>query len=205
MSRAQSGIGQGAAAAKRGFDILFSAIGLVLTFWLIVLGWIAATLDTRANGFYTQNRVGQHGKVFKVVKLRTMRPGTNIDSTVTVQNDPRVTNVGWVLRRTKIDELPQLFNVLIGQMSFVGPRPDVPGFADQLRGEDRVVLTVRPGITGPATLRYRNEESLLASQDDPERYNIEVVYPEKVRLNREYIENYSFFKDFRYIWKTLFG
>ena len=105
----------------------------------------------------------------------------------------------------KIDELPQLFNVLIGQMSFVGPRPDVPGFADQLKGNDRIILTVRPGITGPATLKYRNEEELLASVTDPEEYNAEVVFPDKVRLNREYVENWSFARDIRYIWATIWN
>jgi lipopolysaccharide/colanic/teichoic acid biosynthesis glycosyltransferase len=126
-------------------------------------------------------------------------------SFVTVSGDSRVTRLGWVWRKLKIDELPQLFNVLMGQMSFVGPRPDVPGFADQLKGKDRIILTVRPGITGPATLKYRNEEELLASVTDPEKYNAEVVFPDKVRLNREYVENWSFARDIRYIWATIWN
>jgi len=110
-----------------------------------------------------------------------------------------------LFRKTKLDELPQLIHVLLGQMSFVGPRPDVPGYADKLEGDDRIVLTVRPGITGPATLKYRDEESLLAAQEDPEPYNNEILWPDKVRLNREYVENWSFWRDLYYIGRTVLG
>lgn len=130
-------------------------------------------------------------------------PGINTN--VTTDKDPRITRLGRFFRKTKIDELPQLINVFLGQMSFVGPRPDVPGFADKLTGDDRIILTVRPGITGPATLKFRDEEKLLAAQSDPERYNREVIYPEKVRLNREYVENYSFWQDIKYIFQTILG
>ena len=126
-------------------------------------------------------------------------------TTVTTDNDPRITPLGKLFRKTKIDELPQLLNVLVGDMSLVGPRPDVPGFADKLEGEDRIILSVRPGITGPATLKYRNEEEILAAQEDPERYNLEVIYPDKIKINREYVEHYSFAKDLRYILHTLTG
>ncbi|MFB4202409.1 sugar transferase [Arhodomonas sp. KWT2] len=180
-----------------------AGFGLLFTGWLIVLAWLAATVDTRANGFFTQDRVGRHGRVFRVVKIRTMRPSRTVDTTVTTRDDPRITSLGRSLRRTKIDELPQLWNVLLGHMSFVGPRPDVPGYADVLKGADRVILSVRPGITGPATLKYRDEEMLLAAQEDPEAYNREVIYPDKVRLNREYVENWSFRSDLRYIWWTV--
>lgn len=190
------------AAGKRGFDVVFSAFGLILTGWVIVLAWVAATLDTRANGFFTQRRVGQRGKPFTILKIRTMRSG-GAASSVTVSGDSRVTRLGWIWRKSKIDELPQLLNVLMGQMSFVGPRPDVSGFADQLKGNDRIILTVRPGITGPATLKYRNEEELLATVPDPEEYNAEIVFPDKVRLNREYVENWSLARDIRYIWATI--
>jgi lipopolysaccharide/colanic/teichoic acid biosynthesis glycosyltransferase len=142
---------------------------------------------------------------FKVIKLRTMRNIASINTTVTSLNDPRITPLGHFLRKTKIDELPQLINVFLGQMSFVGPRPDVPGFADRLMGEDRIILSVRPGITGPATLKYREEEELLAGQDNPEKYNDEIIFPDKVRLNREYVANYSFWKDIQYIYQTIFG
>lgn len=191
---------------KRIFDIIFSFIGLVLLGWLILLAFIAATVDTGKNGFFTQVRVGKDGKLFKVIKIRTMRDISGLDSTVTAANDPRITKIGAFFRKTKIDELPQLINVLLGHMSFVGPRPDVPGYADQLPEEDRkVILSVRPGITGPATIKYRAEEEMLAAVDDPETYNREVIFPDKVRINREYIENYSFINDLRYIWATVFG
>lgn len=190
---------------KRSFDLVVSALGLAAAGWLIVLSYVIATIDTGVNGFFVQTRVGRNGKCFKVVKIRTMRPIEGHQTVVTTSRDPRITRVGGLFRTMKIDELPQLFNVLFGQMSFVGPRPDVPGFADRLRGEDRIILCIRPGITGPATLRFRNEEEELARQDDPERYNRDVIYPEKVRLNREYIHNYSFAKDIRYIFQTLLG
>lgn len=190
---------------KRGFDIFASALGLILTGWIMILGYIAASIDTKRGGFFTQERVGKGGAPFKVIKIRTMRNIPSINSTVTTLNDPRITLLGRFFRKTKIDELPQLITVFLGQMSFVGPRPDVVGFADKLTGEDRIILSVRPGITGPATLKYRKEEELLASQDDPEKYNDKVIFPDKVRLNREYVVNYSFWKDIKYIYQTIFG
>lgn len=180
-------------------------LGLVLTSWLILLAYVAASIDTGKSGFFRQERVGRNGRLFKTIKVRTMRDVASIDTTVTTAGDPRITSLGRFFRRTKIDELPQLINVFFGQMSFVGPRPDVPGFADILTGEDRIVLTIRPGITGPATLRYRNEEELLAAQPEPEKYNREVIFPDKVRINRAYIENYSFWTDIKYILMTIFG
>jgi len=190
---------------KRSIDILLSAAGLTLTLWLIILAAMLATIDTGRNGFFTQERVGKGGKLFRVIKIRTMRPESQISTTVTASGDPRITALGSFFRKTKIDELPQLFNVLLGQMSMVGPRPDVPGFADKLQGNDRIVLSLRPGITGPATLLYRDEEQLLAQQEDPEAYNRHVIFKEKVRINKEYINNYSIAKDFSYIWKTVIG
>lgn len=188
---------------KRMFDILISFIGLLVLWPLILLGWVAATISTHKNGFFIQTRVGLHGKPFRLFKLRSMRASDDLRSTVTTRHDPRITRVGRILRRTKLDELPQLLNVLLGHMSIVGPRPDVPGFADRLSGDDLIVLSIRPGITGPATLEFRNEEELLSSQSDPERYNREVIWPKKVELNREYVANYSFWKDFGYIWRTI--
>jgi lipopolysaccharide/colanic/teichoic acid biosynthesis glycosyltransferase len=193
------------AALKRGFDFLGAAFGLALTIWIILPAWVLASIDTRRNGFFTQERVGKDGRIFRVIKIRTMREVPGMNTTVTTGKDQRITTLGRFWRKSKIDELPQLINVLKGDMSFVGPRPDVPGYADRLQGDDRVVLSVRPGITGPATLKYRDEEAILAEQDDPERYNNEVLWPDKVRLNRVYIENWSFLGDVRYIWKTVVG
>ena len=189
---------------KRSFDLIMSLIGLVALSWVIVIAFVLATASTRRNGFFTQTRVGKNGKNFKVIKIRTMKPIANFDTFVTADGDPRITRMGSFLRKTKLDELPQLINVFLGEMSFVGPRPDVPGLADQLKGEDRQILTLRPGITGPATLKYRNEEFLLAQQEDPEAHSRNVIYPDKVRLNREYLQRYRFRDDIVYIFKTIF-
>lgn len=188
-------------ALKRSFDISASAIGLAVLWPIIALTWYIAGRDTGASGFFCQQRVGRDGKLFKVVKLRTMRPVEG--TTVTQAGDARITRWGAKLRRYKLDELPQLWNVLIGDMSLVGPRPDVPGFMDHLTGSDRKILMLRPGITGPASLKYRNEEELLAGVDDPERYNAEVIWPDKVRINLEYLNDWSFRKDIGYIVKTV--
>ena len=190
---------------KRSFDIVFAVLGLLLMGWLILIAFLLAAWDTGESGFFRQERVGKDGRLFKVIKIRTMRSDSSVSTTVTSEADPRITHLGSFWRRTKIDELPQLINILPGQMSFVGPRPDVPGFADRLQGVDRIILSVRPGITGPATLRFRHEEVLLASQSDPERYNREIIYPEKIRLNRTYVEDYSFWSDLVYIWRTIAG
>jgi len=134
-----------------------------------------------------------------------MKPTDSKQSSVVTNNNPNITSFGRFLRKTKLDELPQLWNVLIGNMSLVGPRPDVPGFADQLKGEDRIILSIRPGITGPASLAFKNEEGLLAQQENPEQYNREIIWPEKVAINKAYIENYSFWLDLKILWKTVVG
>ena len=190
---------------KRLFDAVASGVGLLLVSWLIGLSWLLAKWDTGTSGFFVQERVGQHGRRFHVIKLRTMRAQSGVVTTVTTAGDARITPLGRLFRKTKLDELPQLINVLKGDMSFVGPRPDVPGYADALEADDRIILTVRPGITGPATLAYRDEEALLASVPNPEAYNREVIWPDKVRLNREYVENWSFWRDMFYIWVTVTG
>jgi lipopolysaccharide/colanic/teichoic acid biosynthesis glycosyltransferase len=172
---------------------------------MILLGWIISTIETRQNGFFLQDRIGRNGQRFRIWKLRTMRENPYHNTSVTTQSDPRITRSGAFLRKTKWNELPQLINVLLGSMSFVGPRPEVPGFADKLEGDDRVILTVPPGITGPATLRFRHEEIVLDSVADPDAYNVDVLFPEKVELNREYVENYSIFKDIKYILMTVFA
>ncbi|MBZ0129626.1 MAG: sugar transferase [Rhodobacteraceae bacterium] len=190
-------------AVKRAFDIVAAALGLAVLWPLIGVTWYLAGRDTGASGFFRQERIGRGGRRFHVIKLRTMRPVEG--TTVTTTADARITPLGARFRRYKLDELPQLWNVLIGNMSFVGPRPDVPGFLDRLEGEEREILQLRAGITGPASIRYRNEEEILAEVDDPERYNAEVIWPDKVRLNLEYLRNWSFRKDIKYILQTLFG
>lgn len=153
---------------------------------------------------FKQKRVGRHGHLFTMYKFRSMTVDHG-GSSVSVAGESRITPLGAKLRHYKLDELPELWNVLIGDMSFVGPRPDVPGYADQLKGDDREVLKLRPGITGPASLKYRDEEDLLALQEDPQRYNDEVIFPDKVRINRYYLNNYSFVKDIQMIVCTLLG
>ncbi|MCT8341130.1 sugar transferase [Flavobacteriaceae bacterium TK19130] len=188
---------------KRLFDLVLSTIGLLLFGWLIFVTAIMAWLDTGMSGFFKQTRIGQFAKPFKVIKLRSMRPVEGITTSVSTDKDPRITKLGRFWRKSKLDELPQLWNVWVGQMSFVGPRPDVPGFADMLQGEDRIILTIKPGITGPASIYFKDEEALLAAQTDPEQYNKEVIWPKKVALNKQYIETYSLGKDIGYIVKTV--
>jgi lipopolysaccharide/colanic/teichoic acid biosynthesis glycosyltransferase len=190
---------------KRFFDIFFALFGLILFSPIICLSFLISSFDTLSNGFFIQQRVGKDGKLFNVIKIKTMKSRNAIETVITSSEDPRITRSGAFFRKTKIDELPQLWNVLIGQMSFVGPRPDVPGYADILEGQDREILSIRPGITGPAQLTYRNEEDLLSSQNDPLKYNDEVIWPEKIKINLGYVKNYSFYKDLYYIWKTIVG
>lgn len=187
---------------KRTVDVVGASVGLVLTAPVIALATAVATVDTRSWGIYSQPRVGRYGRLFNVHKIRTMRR-TADPSTVTTADDPRITRSGRVMRRLKIDELPQLWNVLKGEMSLVGPRPDVPGFADRLQGADRTLLHLRPGITGPASLAFRDEEELLAQQADPERFNRQVVWPRKVALNRSYHRGWSLRGDLREIVRTV--
>lgn len=169
---------------KRLFDLLFSFVGLLLVSPLILIMALGAALDTGSTGFFLQDRVGQHGKLFRIIKLRTISAKTSA-----------ISKYGKFLRRSKIDELPQLYNVLIGEMSFVGPRPDVPGYADVLKGKDRAFLKLKPGLTGLASLKYRNEEALLALERNPLHYNDTVIWPDKVRLNNWYEEHRSFGMD----------
>ncbi len=186
------------------FDRTIAFLGLLLLFPLLLS--IALFIRIKMPGgsiFFIQQRVGYRGKLFRMVKFRSMVAQHN-GSTVTVAGETRITPFGRFLRRYKLDELPELWNVLCGKMSFVGPRPDVPGFADQLQGEERLILELRPGITGPASIKYRNEEELLAQVADPERYNREVLFPDKVQINLAYYREWSFWKDMYYIFVTLF-
>lgn len=190
---------------KRAFDIGLSLIAIALTFWITVIAFIVASLETKSFGIFRQKRVGKEGKLFTVYKIKTMKQVEGIKGTTTTANDPRITKSGKFFRDTKIDELPQLWNVLLGNMSFVGPRPDVEGYADQLTGEDRLILSIRPGITGAASLKYKNEEAILAAQHNPKEYNDTVIWPDKVAINKAYIQNWSFQQDIRYIVKTIIG
>ena len=190
---------------KSAFDRIVAFVG-ILVLWPVIL-IIALLVHFRMGDgpvFFTQKRVGQYGKLFTIIKFRTMTAG-NTGSSVTVAGEERIHPFGAGLRRYHLDELPELWNVLKGDMSFVGPRPDVPGYADMLQGEDKVILSLKPGITGPATLKYRNEEYILAKQPDPARYNDEVIFPDKVRINRYYLEHYSFLQDIRIIIATVTG
>ncbi|NPA44783.1 MAG: sugar transferase [Chlorobi bacterium] len=183
--------------------MVLSVIGLVVTLPVILLAWLVSSIETKSNGFFLQKRVGENGKLFTIIKIKTMYPNNGV--TITTANDNRITKSGKFFRKYKIDELPQLFNVLIGDMSFVGPRPDVPGYADKLKEEDKIILSIKPGITGPATLKYKYEEEILAKVDDPVQYNNEVIWPDKVKINKEYIKNWSLKKDIEYIIKTIKG
>ncbi|MDE6155042.1 MAG: sugar transferase [Eubacterium sp.] len=190
---------------KYVFDRLMALIGL-LVLWPVLLV-VALLIRIRMPGgpvIFKQQRVGREGELFTMYKFRSMSVGHG-GSSVSVAGESRITPLGAKLRHYKLDELPELWNVLIGDMSFVGPRPDVPGYADQLKGKDRDVLRLRPGITGPASLKYRDEEDILAKQANPQKFNDEVIFPDKVRINLYYLEHYSFLKDIRMIFCTVLG
>ena len=192
-----------ALTAKWVFDRVGALLGILLFWWFIMLLVILVRIKMPGGpALFRQKRIGEGGKIFTIVKLRTMTPNHGGNS-MTVAGEKRITPFGAKLRRWKLDELPQLWNVLVGDMSFVGPRPDVPGYADQLQGPDREVLRLKPGITGPATLKYRDEEELLAGVPNPLQFNDEVIFPDKVRLNRYYLHHYSFCTDMRMIVATL--
>jgi lipopolysaccharide/colanic/teichoic acid biosynthesis glycosyltransferase len=192
-------------ASKRLFDLSLSIVGISLTWWLMFLAWVISSIETQSNGLFRQKRIGKDGIPFYVYKIKTMKVVDGVETTVTTSKDSRITQSGAFFRSSKIDELPQLFNVLFGSMSFVGPRPDVPGFADKLEEDDRIILHLRPGITGPASLKYKNEEVILARQKDPEKYNREVIWPDKVKINKDYMLHWSLKKDIMYIIKTITG
>jgi lipopolysaccharide/colanic/teichoic acid biosynthesis glycosyltransferase len=187
------------------FDRLVAFVGLVCLSPLLLVVWILIRMKMPGGpAIFKQKRVGKGGKLFTMYKFRSMTVGHG-GSSVSVAGESRITPLGAKLRRYKLDELPELWNVLIGDMSFVGPRPDVPGYADKLEGEDRLILNLRPGITGPASLKYRNEEEILAQVDDPQRYNDEVIYPDKVRINLDYYNHHSLIGDVKLIIETICG
>ncbi len=183
-------------------DRVLALVGILLVWPFCVLVAIVLKVSDGGDIFFSQKRVGRNGELFDIYKFRTMVPDAEGPS-VTVMGESRITPFGAFLRQYKFDEIPQLWNVLRGDMSFVGPRPDVPGYADLLQGEDRKILELLPGITGPASLKYRNEEELLASVEDPIVYNDTVIYPDKVRINLYYYHHYSLWMDAKIVMATL--
>ena len=189
---------------KRIMDIYFSLLGLIILFPLLFLLSILIKITSKGSVFFIQERVGKDAVIFKMIKFRTMSVLEGYSSMISIKGDMRVTKLGVFLRRYKLDELPELINVLLGQMSLVGPRPDVAGYADKLVGDNRFILKLRPGITGQASLKYSNEEEILARQKNPKAYNDEVIYPEKVRINLHYYNNQSIWLDIKIIFATIF-
>lgn len=188
---------------KRLFDIVASGFGLLLLSPLFLLVAIWIKLDSPGPVFYRQVRVGRYNRDFRIFKFRSMRVGADKGSLVTIGGrDPRVTRSGYFIRKFKVDELPQLINVFIGDMSLVGPRPEVRHYVDYWTKDQLHVLDVRPGITDPASIKFRNENELLEKAEDPEKYYIEVIMQEKLRLYLEYVENHSFWYDIKLIFQT---
>ena len=188
---------------KEIFDRFMALFGLFML-WLVLLV-VAILIRVKMPGgpvIFKQKRVGKDGRLFTMYKFRSMTVKHG-GSSVSVAGERRITPLGAVLRKYKLDELPELWNVLKGDMSLVGPRPDVPGYVDCLTGEDREVLKLKPGITGPARLKYRNEEELLAQVENPQKYNDEVIFPDKVRINLNYLHRWSFWLDMKIIIYTI--
>ena len=186
------------------FDRVATLLGLLVLWPVLII--IALLIKVRMPGgpvIFKQQRVGRNGELFTMYKFRSMTV-SHSGSSVSVAGESRITPLGSILRKYKLDELPELWNVLKGDMSFVGPRPDVPGYADRLQGENRLILKLRPGITGPASLKYANEEEILAQVSNPVKYNDEVIFPDKVRINLNYYHNHTFWGDIRLIFQTIF-
>ena len=188
--------------SKRFFDLTLTVLMLPFVIIPLLLLLLFATISTGANGLFVQTRIGQFGKPFRLYKIRTLKGVGHMDIVAIKDSE---TAFGTWLRRSKLDELPQVFNVLKGDMSWVGPRPDVPGYADRLEGDDRALLNLKPGITGPATLKYKNEEALLLQQSNPLQYNDTVIWPDKVQINRKYSTHWSLKTDLRYVLQSVFG
>ena len=187
---------------KYAFDRIFAFTGIIITLPLFLILPVIIRIDSKGPVLFKQKRVGKNGHLFTIFKFRSMELNDGLN-TVTSRTDDRITRVGSFLRKWKLDELPELFNVLMGNMSFVGPRPDVPGYADKLQGENRKILLLRPGVTGPATLKYLDEEEILSRETDPRNYNDEVIFPDKVRINLNYLEKFSLAGDLKIIFHTI--
>lgn len=189
---------------KRSFDLLSSIIALLLLSPVLLFVALLIKITMPGPVLFRQTRIGLGGKPFTIYKFRSMKVNRD-DFHITLNTDSRITPFGQFMRKTKLDELPQLWNIIVGDMSVVGPRPDVPGYADKLQGDDRLILTVRPGLTGAGSVKYNNEEDLLAMQDDPVYYNDHILYPDKVRIDLGYIKHWSFWLDLKIILFTLLG
>lgn len=188
---------------KRAFDLIFSLFGIAVLLPVYLIIALLISVDSKGGVIYRQERTGKYGKTFRVLKFRTMRPDSFNKGALTVgSRDPRITNIGYYLRIYKLDELPQLFNVLFGDMSFVGPRPEVEKYTNLYTEEQRKVLQVRPGITDYASIKFRNENDLLSASEDPEKLYIEEIMPEKIHLNLLYINDNNVFKDIKIIIDT---
>lgn len=185
---------------KRLFDVSLTFILLLIVLFPLILLLLISRINLGLPGIFTQMRIGKEGIPFKMYKIRTLK-GQKQHSIEEIESHQ--TKWGRWLRKSKLDELPQLFNVLKGDMSLVGPRPDLSGYADKLLGEDRLILKVRPGITGPATLKYKNEDQILKEKHNPQQYNDDIIWPDKVQINKEYIKNWNLFKDLKYLFKSV--
>lgn len=191
---------------KRLFDITASFFGIIILSPLLIFIGLWVGLSSKGGVFYKQIRVGKNNKDFKLYKFRSMRVNSDKQGLLTVgSKDSRITKAGYFIRKYKIDELPQLFNVLKGDMSFVGPRPEVRRYVDLYSKEQMQVLKVAPGITDPASIKYRNENDILSSASNPEEYYIQYIMPDKLKINIDYINNRTFFKDIKIIFQTIFG
>lgn len=190
--------------SKRAFDIVFSLIGLLILSPVLALTGLCVRLSSRGPALFRQERTGRYGKPFTIYKFRTMVLNHG-GSSVSVKGESRITRLGSVLRKLKIDELPELWNILIGDMSFVGPRPDMPEYASRLQGEQREILSVRPGITSPASLKYAREEEILSTVSDPLKHFDEVIWPDKMEMNLRYVRSRTFIGDLILIIRTVLG
>ena len=190
---------------KRIFDLFFSCLGILFLLPIYIIIAILIKIDSNGDILYKQERIGKNGIPFYVLKFRTMIPNAFSKGALTVgSRDPRVTNIGFYLRKYKLDELPQLFNVFLGEMSFVGPRPEVKKYTDLYNAEQKKVLSVAPGITDYASIKFRNENDLLSESDDPEKLYINQIMPEKLNLNLKYINDNNVFKDIKIIFNTFY-
>jgi lipopolysaccharide/colanic/teichoic acid biosynthesis glycosyltransferase len=180
--------------SKRLFDLFFALLGIIIGGLLLLILYILASIDTKQNGIFSQKRIGQFGTPFTIYKIRTFG----------LSEEKPISKLGAFLRNSKLDELPQLWNIVIGNMSFVGPRPDIAGYYDVLEGENRKILELKPGLTSLASIKYSKEELLLEQQENPLNYNDTVIFPDKVKMNLQYYYSNSVFIDVKIIWKTIF-